>query len=560
MKTATMILAAGILSVGAAAHAQSSIDSIRPSASPNGVTQTGLSSADYTALIQSMQQTMPKMQGDDLSVLLAQITAKMKAQSEVTSKELDVARTNPTAASPDVLQAKLDALQRLQTQTNASKDILATKLQGSGASTAPAAPAMPAGVTQAQYQLLMRAKEGEASDLQKVLAPLPAITPTFPLGIQGMQRARADQDSVVRPTQQQLQARQQLDNLLKQPVNIRTVQQKDQAMQLMRQSQWQPPATPAVVLTAQQEAQLAAMVTPQHQALLTALSQAQGQLAAARDKQAAAQKRIMTLQSQMVPGPSMVAVVQQIAATQREIIDLNPVIAAAQQRVAVAQQQAAPALQAVSAQAALAAQMRAQRAAMTPAQLAAEKAQQERDALLLRKEQLKAAQTQLPIVQQQLKEAQEQVGIRQKAAEVQLAQLKLDQQKQLETAQANMTRLQQQGASAQQMQAAGQQIGGLQRSQQQQLQGMQQAQYQDQQSQQKHIASLQQLVASLQQQINGLQASVQASAAQTPTVSPEMQKVLDSMQSASTAQIDQIVQQLLAQANSMTAMMQQQRP
>lgn len=552
MKTATMILAAGILSVGAAAHAQSSIDSIRPSASPT----TSMSAPDYTAIMNSLSTTMPQMSGDQLSVLLAEITAKMKAQSEVTSKELDTARTNPTTSNPDVLQAKLDALQRLQTQTNASKDILAAKLQGS---TAPATPTIPAGMTQAQYQLLMRAKDGEASDLQKILS-VPFLTPESVMALQGMQRARADQDSVVKPTQQQLQARQQIDNLIKQPGMVRTQQQKDQAMQLLRQSQWQPPATPAVALTAQQEAQLAAMVTPQHQALLTALTQAQAQLADARNKQAAAQKRLVTLQSQMIPGPSMVAVVQQIAATQREIIDLNPVIAAAQQRVAVAQQQAAPALQAVSAQAALAAQMRAQRAAMTPAQLAAEKAQQERDALLLRKEQLKAAQTQLPIVQQQLKEAQEQVAVSQKAAETQLAQLKADQQKQLEAAQANMARLQQQGASAQQMQAAGQQMGGLQRQQQQQLQGMQQSQYQGQQSQQKHIASLQQLVASLQQQINGLQASVQASAAQTPTVSPEMQKVLDSMQSASTAQIDQIVQQLLAQANSMTAMMQQQRP
>jgi hypothetical protein len=545
MKTATIILAAGLLSASAAAHAQGVVPGAVPPTTPNAA------AVDQTALMNSMAAMMPKMDGPQLDLMLAEITAKMKAEASATNQQLDSARTNPTASNPDILQAKLDTLQRLQTQTNASKDMLALKMQAAGA---PAASALPAGMTQAQHDLLMRAQQGEASDLQKILS-VPLITPETVMGMQGMQRARADQDSVVRPTPQQTQARQQLDAMLKQPVMVRTQQQKDQAMQLLKLSQWQPPAAPAVALTPQQQAQLAAMVTPQHQALLTALSQAQAQLATVRAKQADAQKRLIILQSQMSP-LNIVTMAPQIAQAQRDIIDGNGVINAAQAKVQQAQQQAAPALQAVAAQAALAAQMRAQRAQMTPAQLAEEKAQQERDAALLRKQQLVVAQAQLPVVQAQLKDAQEQQPLRQKAAAAQLEQLKADQQKQLEAAQANMVRLQQQGASPQQMQAAGQQMGGLQRQQQQQLQGMQQAQYQNDQSQQKNIASLQQTLASLQQQINALQA--QQSQASAPTLPPDMQKVVDSMLAGSTTQMDQLLQTLLAQANKMASINQTQ--
>lgn len=542
MKTATMIFAAGMLSAAATAHAQIAG---APGATP------AMTGADQAALMSSMAAMMPQMNGQQLDLMLAQISAKMKAEAGATNQQLDAARTNPTASNPDLLQAKLDTLQRQLTQTNASKDMLALKAQiAAGASAAPATPAIPAGMTQAQYQLLIRAQQGEASDLQKILS-VPLVTPETVMGLQGMQRARADQDSVVRPTAQQTQARQQLDNMLKQVVMVRTQQQKDQAMQLLKQSQWQPPAAPAVALTPQQQAQLAAMVTPQHQALLTALSQAQAQLAAVRAKQADAQKQLMVLQSQMSP-ITIVTLAPKIVEAQRAIVDGNGAINAAQQKVAQAQQQAAPALQAVSAQAAMAAQMRAQRAAMTPAQLAEEKAQQEREAALLRKQQLQVAQQQLPVAQAQLKDAQEQQPLRQKAAAAQVEQLKADQQKQLEAAQANMARLQQQGASAQQMQAAGQQIGGLQRQQAQQLQGMQQAQFQNEQSQQKNIASLQQTVASLQQQINVLQG--QQAQAQAAALPPDMQKVVDSMLTNSTTQIDQLLQALLAQSNQMASL------
>jgi hypothetical protein len=545
MKTATMILAAGFLSVSATAHAQG----VAPGAT--GAPPATPSAANQTALMNSIATMMPQMSGPQLDLMLAEIAAKMKAEASVTNQQLDAARSNPAASNPDVMQAKLDTLQRLQTQTNTAKDLLAIKSQGSAAA---AAPAIPAGMTQTQYQQLMRAQQGEAQDLQKILSNQQVMT--LMAGLQSMQKARMDQDAVARPSPQQGQARQQLDNMLRQ--GVRTEQQKQQAQQLLKQSQWQPPAAPGVALTAQQQAQLAAMVTPQHQALLTALSQAQAQLDAARAKQADAQNQLRLLQSQIGPS-TIVALAPKITQAQRAINDASLATSLAQQKATLAQQQAAPALQAVSAQAAMAAQMRAQRAQMTPAQLAEEKAQQEREAALLRKQQLQVAQAQVPIVQQQLKNAQEQLPVRQKAAAQQVEQLKADQQKQLADAQARIDNLQKMPPSTpglqQQMQAAGQQMGGLQRQQQQQLQGMQQAQYQDQLSQQKNVSSLQQTLASLQQQINSLQA--QQAQASTPSLPPEMQKVLDTMLAGSTTQIDQVLQALLAQANQMNSIMSQ---
>ena len=104
MKTATMILAAGFLSASAAAHAQSSINAQPPS----GTQATGI---DQAALLNSMT-LMQGMNGPDLSLMLAEITAKLKAESSVTSQQLDAARANP-ASDSETLQAKLDALQRL---------------------------------------------------------------------------------------------------------------------------------------------------------------------------------------------------------------------------------------------------------------------------------------------------------------------------------------------------------------------------------------------------------------------------------------------------------------
>ena len=87
------------------------------------------------------------------------------------------------------------------------------------------------------------------------------------------------------------------------------------------------------------------MITPQHQALLTALTQAQAELAAARTKQTDAQKQLMLLQSQIGPG-TIAALLPRINEAQQAIAGANGVVNVAQQKVTLAQQQAAPALQA----------------------------------------------------------------------------------------------------------------------------------------------------------------------------------------------------------------------
>ena len=67
--------------------------------------------------------------------------------------------------------------------------------------------------------------------------------------------------------------------------------------------------------------------------------------------------------------------------------------------------------------------------------------------------------------------------------------------------------------------------------------------------------SLQQTAASLQQQINMLQA--QQAQSSGPSLPPDMQKNLDAMLTGSTAQIDQILQAMLAQTNQMNSIMSQ---
>ena len=78
MKTATMILAAGFLSVSATAHAQG----VAPGATAPGAAGAA---ANQTALMNSMMNSMssmiPKMDGQQLDLMLAEIVAKMKAGS-----------------------------------------------------------------------------------------------------------------------------------------------------------------------------------------------------------------------------------------------------------------------------------------------------------------------------------------------------------------------------------------------------------------------------------------------------------------------------------------------
>lgn len=531
MKTATIILVAGLLSASAAAHAQSV-------AGANGTPATAI---DPTALLGNLQ-SIKQMSSDSLNQALLLLGTTVQSNQGLTGQQLNQARVNGDAATSATLQAQLDTLQRMMAQTSANQAMVPA---------APAAPTLPSGMTQAQYQQLLKLQKDELTTLQLEIQrvnAMPIVTPVnalfLPLQLQ--------QDQIVRPTAQQQTARTQLAQVVRTPHRY-SDQQRQQAEALMKQGQWAPPAPPAppVVLTAQQQAQLAAMVTPQHQALLSASAQADEQLKLAQARMAELQTQLRGQMMQVTPG--RVATMQAVAQTQRSILEQNGVIAQAAQKATLARQQAAPAFQALAAQAAAAAQMRAQRAQMTPQQLALEKAQEQQAQALQRAQQLKVAQQQLPVVQRQLQAANEQLQAKQKLDQQQLAQLKETQQQQLAAAQARMDALQKQPPSTpgwqQQMQAAGQQMGGLQRQQQQQLQGMQQSQYQDQQSQQKNVAGLQQQIASLQQQIQSLQAQPQQAAA----LPDDVQKLQATMAAANAAQLQQIMQAIAARNQEMIA-------